>query len=138
MSYIKYSSGYKYQLREDYSLRVSIIGEKVDSDFIELSDNGLLSIRKGYAWDGPSGPTVATSACMRGSLIHDALYQCMRDYGLDRVKYKQVADTEFKKACSEDGMSWFRSCYFYYGVRIFGARSTETSGGYPVIIAPKI
>ena len=137
MSYIKYSPGYKYQLRENYTLTVAIVGEKVNSDFIDLSETGTLSIRKGYAWDGPSGPTLDTLDGMRGSLIHDALYQCMRDYGLDRVKYKLVADAEFKKACLEDGMPWFRVLYFYWGVRIFGARSTETVGSYPVVIAPK-
>ena len=137
MSYIKYSPGYKYQLRENYTVTVEIKGENVDSDFIELSREGTLVIKKGYAWDGPSGPTIDTLDSMRGSLIHDALYQCMRVYGLDRVKYKIIADNIFKKVCLEDGMSWFRTFYFYWGVRLFGTNSTEQSGDYPVVIAPK-
>ena len=135
--YIKYSPGYKYQLRENYSVIVDIQGENVDSDFIELSEDGTLVIKKGYAWDGPSGPTIDTFDSMRGSLIHDALYQAMRDYGLDRDKYKSIADNEFKKVCLEDGMSWLRSFYFYWGVRAFGKNSTEPSGGYQVVVAPK-
>ena len=74
--YIKYRSGYKYQLVEEYQVRVSLIPENdIKTDFIELSTEGMLIIKKGYAWDGPSGPTIDTPNFMRGSLVHDALYQ---------------------------------------------------------------
>jgi hypothetical protein len=135
--YIKYSPGYKYQLEQDYTVVVDIKGEKVDSEYIKLSEDGTLFIKEGYAWDGPSGPTIDTLDSMRGSLIHDVLYQSMRDYGLDRLKYKSIADNEFRKACLEDGMSKFRAFYFYWGVRLFGAKSTSPEGDYPVVIAPK-
>jgi hypothetical protein len=133
---ITYSEGYKYQLVRDYSVVVNILNETVDSEYIKLYPDGQLIIKKGYAWDGPSGPTIDTRDSMRGALIHDALYQCMRDYGLDRSKYKNVADTEFRKACVEDGMSWFRAGYMYYGVKVFGAKSTKPEGDYPIKTAP--
>ena len=133
---ITYAEGYKYQLVRDYSVMVDIANETINSEYIKLYPDGQLIIKTGYAWDGPSGPTIDTRDSMRGALIHDALYQCMRDYGLDRDKYKDVADTEFRKACIEDGMSGFRAGYMYYGVKLFGAKSTKPEGDYPIKTAP--
>jgi hypothetical protein len=133
---ITYSEGYKYQLEKDYSISVAIQGERVDSQFITLDEQGTLTIKRGYAWDGPSGPTIDTLDSMRGALVHDALYQSMRDYGLDRVRYKSVADDTFRRCCREDGMSWFRAFYFYWGVKLFGAKSTKPEGDYPIKTAP--
>jgi hypothetical protein len=136
MNTVTYAEGYKYQLVKDYDVAVDIIGETIDSDYIKLTADGMLTVKKGYAWDGPSGPTIDTKDSMRGALIHDALYQSMRDHGLDRSKYKAVADTEFRKACEEDGMSWLRAFYFYYGVKLFGSKSTKPEGDYPIKTAP--
>jgi hypothetical protein len=60
---------YKYQLLRDYKYQTAI---RLNHDvkiqgFITLSINGLLTIAKGYAWDGPSGPTIDTKNFMRGS-----------------------------------------------------------------------
>ncbi len=40
--------------------------------------DGVLTIRSGYAWDGPGGPAMDTPAAMYGSLSHDALYHHSR------------------------------------------------------------
>jgi len=75
---IKYKSGYKYQLVEDYTIQTKIIPSKnIKTDYLELSKDGLLVIKKGYCWDGASGyPDLKT--IMRGSLIHDSIYQMLR------------------------------------------------------------
>ena len=78
--YIKYRSGYKYQLVEEYQVKVSVApADNIKTDFIELSTEGMLVIKKGYAWDGPSGPTIDTLNFMHGSLVHDVLYQLLRN-----------------------------------------------------------
>jgi hypothetical protein len=64
--HIAYKSGYKYQLVEDYTLKTSIIGLAVVTQFINLTTDGLLTIFKGYCYDGASGPTVDTKTSMRG------------------------------------------------------------------------
>ena len=54
---IKYRSDYKHQLAEGYEIAISILPkEKVDTEFINLSTAGVLKVKKGYAWDGPSDP----------------------------------------------------------------------------------
>jgi len=83
---------YKYELMETFteSLRVS---DYVQTEFIELGDTGI-TIREGYCWNGASGPVIDTKSTMRGSLVHDALYQLMR-MGLIGQEYKLLADHTF-------------------------------------------
>lgn len=117
MKTIRYRSGYKYQLAEIYSISVVIQpDEPVETEYIELSDEGLLTLKAGYAWDGPSGPTVDTKSFMRGSLVHDALYQLMRNGHLP-AGCRLDADQELHRICLEDGMTRFRAWYILWGVR---------------------
>jgi len=113
---MKYRKGYKYQLAEDYICSVSIAPlEGFITDYILLSDKGCLVIKKGYAWDGPSGPTFDTKTFMRGALVHDALYELMRQGYLSKT-YRSAADNELKKICLEDGMCRLRAWYVHKGV----------------------
>jgi len=136
MDYITYSEGYKYQLEKDYKVKLDILNESVDTDYIDLTTDGILTIYKGYSWDGPSGPTMDTKDFMRGALVHDALYQCMRMGKLDANKYRKVADETMRKLCREDGMGWFRAYYTYHAVRLFGSKSADPAGSYPIKTAP--
>ena len=115
---IKYKSGYKYQLVEDYSIACSIPGTYKISRYV-LLENGVLTVYSGYAWDGASGPTIDTENSMRASLVHDALYQLMREGNLAK-SYRIVADEMLHSLLLEDGMSWIRAWYWYRGVRMFG------------------
>lgn len=113
---------YKYQLMQDYELQIDIKPEKdiETSEFFSLSKDGLLKINRGYAWDGPSGPTIDTRDFMRGSLVHDALYQLMNLGELDHNVYRKRADEILREICLEDGMWPFRAWYVYWGVWLFG------------------
>jgi len=123
MDYIKYKAGYKYQLAKDYSTSVSIKPPKdINIKYISLNTLGILSIRSGYAWDGPSGPTIDTKNFMRGSLVHDALYQLIQIEVL-AMYYRRQADVKLYKICIEDGMFKIRAKFIYAGVRAFGGVS---------------
>ena len=116
---------YKYQLmRKDYTIPIDIKPEEdIKMAFIELSTEGELTIRKRYAWDGPSGPTIDTKTFMRGSLVHDALYQLMREKHLDYKVHRKYADELLKKICLEDGMWGFRAKYVHFFVDKFGEKN---------------
>ena len=132
---ITYSSGYKYQLEKDFVTEVEIFGENINSPFIVLRFDGYLLIRKGYAWDGPSGPTIDTKNFMRGALVHDALYQLMREHGLNR-DYRPTADMIMRKFCRKDGMNPIRAWVAWFGVRLFGRDSARPEGSYKITTAP--
>jgi len=83
-----------------------------------------LDILEGYCWDGPSGPAIDTQNFMRGSLLHDCLYQLIRD-GYIIPSYRKTADIFLFKICREDGMSWIRGVWVYLGVRMFGWRAIK-------------
>lgn len=112
---------YKYQLMDDYVHQTDIKpGQDINYKFMSLDANGVLTARKAYAWDGPSGITIDTMNFMRGSLVHDVLYQMMRLSALDYQVHRKRADEILREICLEDGMSWFRAWYVYQAVRWFG------------------
>lgn len=118
---IVYKSGYKYQLQENYTVFTGIIPERlINTEYLILTLNGLLTIRRGYAWDGPSGPAIDTVNFMRGSLVHDGLCQLMRELYLDRTQHLDSAARLLQKMCIEDGMTKLRAWWVYQGVKLFG------------------
>jgi hypothetical protein len=121
---------YKYQLMEPYNLKIGTEGYSVDSPYVKLDTEGHLEISKGYAWDGPSGPSFDTLNFMRGSLVHDALYQLIRIKKIP-YRYKEYADLLLKKICLEDGMSNFRANYVYQAVKFFGGASAKPGSEKP-------
>lgn len=121
---IKYSRGYKYQLREDMSVYTGLKGLHAVTEWLQLERDGRLNIRRGYAWDGPSGPTIDTKTFMRGSLVHDALYQLMRLELIGTV-CRDHADRILRQICLEDGMSDARAWWVYQGVKWFGGPSAQ-------------
>lgn len=128
MGAIKYKAGYKYQLVEDY--RVDLSGHLPHSNVVGnyyLLSGGTLTVTAGYAWDGPSGPTFDTKAFMRGSLVHDVLYQMIRNkqVGHPTIDIRKVADNILKQLVREDGMSAIRAYWVYRAVRLFGAKAAS-------------
>jgi len=119
--YIKYRSGYKYQLVEECQVKVSVIPESdIKADFLDLDTDGMLTIKKGYAWDGASGPAPDIRSIMRGSLVHDALYQLMRREFIGKEKWRDEADEELRRICCEDGMPRIMAWLVHRAVRIGG------------------
>ena len=137
---IKYRKGnYKYQLEEEYTVKVGVIpGQDVVTAFVDLNTSGELVIKRGYGWDGPSVPSIDTKNFMRGSLVHDALYQLMRQKPNDvpKEKWRKQADIELRQICIEDGMARFRAWYVYGSVRLAGSRATDPDNRTPVLTAP--
>lgn len=94
---------YKYRLSRPYATQVALYGRAGGSHFIEIDDKGRLRFASGYAWDGPSGPTVDTPGAMRPSLIHDGLYQLI-GLGILPAEAKDLADQILKQTYVQDAM----------------------------------
>ena len=136
--YIRYRSEYKYQLANDYGIEISIHpAEDVITEFIDLDADGELTVKKGYAWDGPSGPVVDTDENLRASLIHDALYQLMRNEKLSSRAHRKNADELFRDICKEDGVSSIKANIFYRALRRFGKKAASPAKKKKVRRAPE-
>lgn len=110
---------YKYRLIDDEitELGSAFVGQLVNTPFITLKDC-ILTIRKGYTWDGASGPAIDTQNFMRGSLVHDALWQLIAGDMLP-LDLKKPANDELVRICSEDGMSWLRCRWVKLAVDLY-------------------
>lgn len=134
-SSIYFKRGYEYQLEEDYQ---HILTEGCSlplfyhSKYI-VAVGTRLTIKAGYAWDGPSGPTMDSKNSLRASLIHDVLYQLI---GIDILSdtFRKAADKELYAVLLEDGMSKFRAYPWYLAVRSFGGIANRTQT--PIEVAP--
>ena len=105
MNRVAYQNGYAYKLVEDYGTTVNVRPPaSISTRLIDLSKDGALLIRAGYAWDGASGMPDSPDV-IRGSLVHDALYQLMREGALDPLLQKSAVDRQLYDHCVEDGMN---------------------------------
>ena len=85
---------YKYVLTEQYTHPEpfdELKGRSVDGSHLRLTPDGLLTIKEGYAWDGPSGPAPDLAYLLRAALVHDALYQLIRIGALE-PRHRGAAD----------------------------------------------
>lgn len=136
MKSILYRSGYRYQLASDCVVQTEIFPlENIVTDYVNLYKDGTLLVKKGYAWDGASGPAIDTKNFMRGSLCHDACYQLLRLGWLD-PDCRDDADRLLQRICLEDGMTRIRAWWVYVGVRWGGGPSARAGTDRPVLEAP--
>ena len=123
---IRYQDGYRFQLAEPYTVQTTVTEGCSGNSFVMLTDDGRLIFAAGYAWDGASGPIPQASTVIRGSLVHDGLYQLMRECGLS-VAWRDEADSLLKQMCIEDGMPRWQAWIVHVAVRAFGGRFASPS-----------
>ena len=124
---------WKYRLFEDETYHTEIIPKApIDTPYIDMDIKGVMTVRRGYVWDGASGPTIDTKNTMTASLIHDALYQLMRENLIDRDKWRKRADKILYEILRSRGMTSIRAKIWYRAVR----KGAEASSEYDVTTAP--
>ncbi|WP_157314695.1 hypothetical protein [Chitinibacter sp. GC72] len=119
---------YRYTLAKSCEFELGWqLPQPVESPFISLSRDGRLRLAERYAWDGASGPMPDLPSIMRASLLHDALYQLMREGHLDRQRFRRSADQLLLQACRADGMNVLLAYWVYACVRLFGERHARSN-----------
>lgn len=110
----------KYELQEAYTYTTSQFPVKkpVINSFYKVDSKKVVAYA-GYAWDGASGPAIDTPSCMRGTVIHDVLYQAMRCGQLPKT-HRRAADKVLLKILERDGMNRLRRNVWYRAVRVAG------------------
>lgn len=117
---MKYKSGYRYKLDEAYL-------HELPFDVFDASINGWvvivdhrLAVANGYAWDGAStGLPWTPKKWLRPSLVHDALYQLIREGKLP-MERRADADMVFYQLLRENQVNVLLAFPAYLAVRLFG------------------
>lgn len=120
---MKYKSGYTYITQETVFVNVGpALHAPVSSPFASIAGESLCVMRN-YAWDGASFSLFlwfgTPKAWLLPSLVHDALYQLIRDGLMDR-QYRDAADRLFRELLIERGVWRIVAWGAYYAVRVFG------------------
>ena len=115
---------WKYQLLENWNTMTEMEGFSIDNAMFRLFKDGWLRVRRGYAWDGPSGPTIDTKTFMRASVVHDVFYQCLREGSLP-PEMRKLADSELVRYAKLDGMNPVRRFYAYWSLRAFASGAAK-------------
>lgn len=117
---LKYKSGYRYKLEEMYlqTLPFDVFDASVRG-WVVIVDNKL-AVANGYAWDGAStGLPWTPKKWLRPSLVHDALYQLIRESQLP-MERRRDADNIFYQLLRENQVNVVLAFAAYLAVRIFG------------------
>ncbi len=122
---IKYIKGGKKQLTEDAVFEIDILPSKdIVTEFVELGADGILLIKRGFFWDGASGPTIDTPSVHRGACIHDALYRLFQKGHLTEESDRRKADRILYDYLRHDGMWKFRAKVWHRSLRRWGMKSS--------------
>lgn len=134
---ITYRSKYKFQLYKDYWVKTNIlVNEPVGNDYTILDSDGSLLIKKGYAWDGVTGLFFTPKSLLRATLVHDALYQLMRENRLDRVNKGKADKLLFGMSVKDSFLLPCAVC-MYIIVSWFGRKFTDPANDRPILTAPR-
>jgi hypothetical protein len=129
---------YRFITAERFLIATGILrpneGE-IGNAFVRLTPGGILIIAASYAWDGASGPIAQTPDVIRGSLVHDALYQLMRE-GLLEGGWRRMADMLLREMCVTDGMPRWQAEMVHAAVSSFGSLYAAPEEPKPVLVAP--
>lgn len=135
--FICYASGYKYQLRQDAQAESGIVlAAPVSHEYFDISESGLITVKRGYAWDGASSVAIDDPGTIYASLFHDAGYQAIR-CGLIDGKWRRELDRMYMNLCIAGGVPAFRAQAHYYALRMVGGYyNSLKSSDYPALVAP--
>jgi hypothetical protein len=112
----------QYRLEEDYDVpyNTGILGYQLNIPMkFALNKAGWMVVKKGFLWDGPSGPAINTVSCMGASLAHDALYGALRKRYIIK-SHKKAADKLYRRMLKGAGVGYVRRWYHWAAVAVFG------------------
>lgn len=120
---MKYKSGYRYVSQEAVLVDVGAeLHAPLNSPFASIAAEKLCVMSK-YAWDGASFTPFlwlgTPTAWLTPSLVHDALYQLIREGLLDR-QYRAAADRLFREMLLAREVWPVVAWVAYWSVRVFG------------------
>lgn len=134
---IRYRAGYKYQLAETFRIRTPIRpAAAIKHDYFSLGRSGLLTIRRGYAWDGMTDPGIDTRETMAPSLVHDVFCQAMRAGLLDFGRWQDEVNLFFRDHLKACGVTALRAWWCWRAVEFANCGHPDQGESNPLQEAP--
>lgn len=123
-THLHFIDGFKYQVVNEFVIIIKDFKPSCNiiDEFCEFYTDGTLVIKRGFAWDGASGPTFDTKNSFIPSIVHDVFYRFIRKGFLD-ISVKTIADDIFYKMLRANGMCFIKAFMWYLGVHFFGKKS---------------
>ena len=118
---MKYSKcTFKLLVEEDFMIQTPITpSEKIDTWYCTLRPSGVLKVKKGFASDGASGPTIDTESTKQPCVEHDVFYKLLRKKLLG-LSWRPVIDIFLRKRLIEEGMWKCRADAWLKGLQFAG------------------
>ena len=114
--------GNEYIVYKSYTIELDFsINKNVEYKNISLNEFGLLTLKKGFKWNGCNA-LPDTKCNLRASAIHDALYTLIKKHKID-YKYRKQSDKVFRDEWKKDCNCWYQrymANIAYYTLRTFG------------------
>lgn len=128
------SKGYKFKLIEDFtfSFHMTKTHKPVFLEFLHFDPFGLvgrITLKAGYHWDGPSGPTIDRMENMGPSAKHDGKFQLFRDDHLDWETEFELSNEAMRDDCKAAGMWGTWAGLYNKGLNEFGGSSAQPRDG---------
>ena len=105
------------ELREPFRWHTNVKGHSAHALFLELDEEGWLTIEAGYVWDFGSGPAIDTPDMVVASLVHDAGCDLTAEGALP-WKCRRMFDKEFRRVLRKYGTPAIRRWYCWAAVRL--------------------
>lgn len=131
------SGGYRWQVRAPFRCQTDIIPDAaIDTEFVSLDTNGMLTLKPGYAFDGVTGaPDIPQ--LLPAAAVHDGLYQLMRGGYLDRNRWRERADSLLRRRGIQDGTAHAFAELAYQAVHLVGDPAADPSIEHPICQFPR-
>lgn len=123
---MKYSKcKFKYLVEEDFYIQTPIKQNKmIDTWYCTLWPDGILLIKKGFASDGASGPTIDTDSSRQPSIEHDVFYKLLRKK-LIGISWRPIIDEFLYKRLIEEGMWKWRASVWLKSLQRGGKKAAS-------------
>lgn len=129
-----YKIGSAYQVAEDFEYQTAWYGFARVCEQYSLSIDGLLMVKKYYAWDGPSG-AFHTKTFVKGSCIHDIGCDMINN-GVLPMSMQPLVDEEMMKINRRQGMWAPRRLWVYMAVRFHQVRKKVLASAREILTVP--
>ena len=115
-------SKYKYRNHENRARKTEIYGHFVAGRYFILRNDGLLTVRKDYLWNGSDWSFDWKSR--EASMFHDCLYQLMRE-GFIGQEHRMYSDGFYREILIENGLWKWHANFRYSVLRKIGGISAK-------------